>query len=79
MKQTLPNAPVPSAHNPTRRTLRVAFVTESYPPEINGVANTVERVVEGLHARRHDIQLVRPRQGPSDTGRQTDRFARLMP
>jgi glycosyltransferase involved in cell wall biosynthesis len=45
-----------------RRHLRVAFVTESYPPEVNGVATTVARFVEGLHARGHDLQLVRPRQ-----------------
>ena len=42
--------------------LRIAMVTESYPPEINGVANSVARVVQGLRAREHAVQLVRPRQ-----------------
>ncbi len=42
--------------------LRVAFVTETYPPEVNGVALTVARVVSGLRARGHEMQLVRPRQ-----------------
>jgi glycosyltransferase involved in cell wall biosynthesis len=38
------------------------MVTESYPPEVNGVANSVARVVDGLRARDHAVQLVRPRQ-----------------
>jgi hypothetical protein len=45
-----------------RRSLRVAVVTETYPPEVNGVAMTVARVVRGLQARGHAVQLVRPRQ-----------------
>ncbi len=49
-----------------KKTLRVAFVTETYPPEVNGVANTAVRFVEGLRARDHEIQLVRPRQGRTD-------------
>jgi glycosyltransferase involved in cell wall biosynthesis len=40
--------------------LRVALVTETYPPEVNGVAATVSRVAEGLHAAGHTLQLVRP-------------------
>jgi glycosyltransferase involved in cell wall biosynthesis len=43
------------------RRLRVAVVTETYPPEVNGVALTVRAVVEGLLRRDHDVQLVRPR------------------
>ncbi len=45
-----------------RRSLRIAVVTETYPPEVNGVALTVARFVEGLRRRDHEIQLVRPRQ-----------------
>lgn len=78
MTQTPTSTPVTSADAPLRRNLRVSFVTESYPPEINGVANTVQRVVEGLHARRHDMELVRPRQGPSDKGRHTDGFEEVL-
>lgn len=43
--------------------LRIAVVTETYPPEVNGVAMTLSRVVEGLLARQHRVQLIRPRQG----------------
>lgn len=42
------------------------MVTETYPPEVNGVARTMQRMVEGLRARGHAIQLVRPRQGACD-------------
>jgi len=45
-----------------RRRLRVSLVTETYPPEINGVAMTLGRLVEGLRARDHPVQLIRPRQ-----------------
>lgn len=45
-----------------RTSLRVAIVTETYPPEINGVAVTLAKLVQGLQLRGHDVQLVRPRQ-----------------
>ena len=35
----------------SRRSLRIAVVTETYPPEINGVAATIASFVEGLRAR----------------------------
>jgi glycosyltransferase involved in cell wall biosynthesis len=50
----------------TRPTLRIAVVTETYPPEVNGVAMTVARLIEGLRSRGHQIQLVRPRQPSAD-------------
>ena len=46
---------------PPRR-IRVAVVTETYPPEINGVARTVGLTVDWLLARGHTVELVRPRQ-----------------
>ena len=45
-----------------RRTMRIAVITETYPPEVNGVALTAARFVEALRSAGHDIQLVRPRQ-----------------
>jgi glycosyltransferase involved in cell wall biosynthesis len=50
----------------TSRSLRVAIVTETYPPEINGVAMTIGRMVAGLQNRQHQVQLVRPRQSRED-------------
>lgn len=46
--------------------MRYAIVTETYPPDINGVALTVQGLEEGLRQRGHEISLVRPHQ-PSDT------------
>ena len=43
--------------------LRILLVTETYPPEINGVAMTTQRLVQGLRMRGHWVGLVRPRQG----------------
>ncbi len=51
---------------PERPCLRVALVTETYPPEVNGVALTIDRLVRGLQQRQHDIQLIRPRQAAAD-------------
>lgn len=42
--------------------LHIALVSETFPPEINGVANTLGRLCQGLRERGHHLQLVRPRQ-----------------
>ncbi|MRR50562.1 MAG: glycosyltransferase family 1 protein [Rhodocyclaceae bacterium] len=42
--------------------LTVALVTETYPPEVNGVAMTLGRLASGLRQRGHRVQVVRPRQ-----------------
>ena len=45
--------------------MRYAVVTETWPPEINGVALTVQALAHGLLARGHAVEVVRPRQ-PGD-------------
>ena len=42
--------------------MRIGIVSETYPPEINGVALTVHSLVAGLAARGHQVDLIRPRQ-----------------
>ena len=42
--------------------LNLALVTETFAPEINGVAMTLGRLVDGLSKRGHRITVVRPRQ-----------------
>ena len=49
--------------------LRVALVTETYPPEVNGVAMTIGRLVDGLLSRGHSVHLVRPRQHAAEERR----------
>ncbi|ALT79546.1 glycosyltransferase family 4 protein [Paucibacter sp. KCTC 42545] len=61
-----------------RRQLRIAFVTETYPPEVNGVAMTIARIVEGLHRRNHDVQLIRPRQDAADAAERSPRFHEVL-
>jgi glycosyltransferase involved in cell wall biosynthesis len=39
---------------------RLAFVTETYPPEVNGVALTVRSMLLELKSLRHSLTLVRP-------------------
>jgi glycosyltransferase involved in cell wall biosynthesis len=51
-----------------RQALRIAVVTETYPPELNGVAVTAARFIDGLRALGHSVQLIRPRQGATDPG-----------
>ena len=45
--------------------MRFAIVTETYPPEVNGVALTVQGLETGLRQRGHAVSLIRPRQ-PAD-------------
>jgi len=61
----------------TRRSLRLAVVTETYPPEVNGVASTLAQIVEGLHRRNHALQLVRPRQFDGEAPEQS-RFHEVL-
>ena len=58
--------------------MRIAMVTETYPPEVNGVARTVELMAQGLRGRGHHIQLVRPRQGGTDRALHDDGWHELL-
>lgn len=63
-----------------RRDMRIAVVSETWPPEVNGVAVTLARLVDALHARGHQIELIRPRQA-HDLAASTPprpRFAELL-
>ena len=42
--------------------MRIAFVTETHPPEINGVALTVGRTIAYLRGRGHQVDVIRPAQ-----------------
>ncbi len=63
---------------PARRSLRIGFVTETYPPEVNGVAATIARLIEELRARHHEVQLVRPRQDRDDAAAAEERFHEVL-
>ncbi|WP_430390539.1 glycosyltransferase family 4 protein [Dyella sp. 20L07] len=42
--------------------MRIGIVSETYPPEINGVALTVHSLAAGLASQGHTVDLIRPRQ-----------------
>ncbi|WP_435747816.1 glycosyltransferase family 4 protein [Nocardioides sp. SYSU DS0663] len=48
--------------------MRVAIVTESFLPQVNGVANTVRHVVDRLAATGHEPLVVAPGPGPTSYG-----------
>ncbi|RMR52113.1 Glycosyl transferase, group 1 protein [Pseudomonas cichorii] len=48
---------------PMSKILHVTLITETFTPEINGVANTLGRLCDGLRLRGHRVELIRPRQG----------------
>ena len=51
----------------TGKVMRIGIVSETYPPEINGVALTLSHLVKGLRARGHTVSVVRPRQRMADS------------
>jgi len=53
--------------------MRIALITETYPPEVNGVAMTLSRLVNLLADRGHALQVIRPRQHRHDHGATDDR------
>lgn len=57
--------------------MRYAIVTETYPPEVNGVALTVQGLERGLRARGNEVDVIRPRQ-PQDTAQPHELLVRGM-
>lgn len=51
-----------------RRSSHITIVSETFPPEINGVANTLRHLCQGLLQRGHRVTVVRPRQQHEATG-----------
>ena len=59
--------------------IRLAIVTETWPPEINGVANTISRLVMGLRERGdYQLQLIRPRQLADEKAIHTSGFQEYL-
>jgi glycosyltransferase involved in cell wall biosynthesis len=62
----------------SRPPLNIAVVTETYPPDINGVAHTLSKIVDGLRVRGHVIWLVRPRQQTAQVPNSQDGFKEVL-
>lgn len=52
--------------------MKLEIVTETFPPEVNGVAMTLKRIATGMLERGHDVGIVRPRQGGDDRSGRLD-------
>jgi glycosyltransferase involved in cell wall biosynthesis len=63
---------------PPQQSLRIAVVTETWPPEVNGVALTLAKLVHGLCQRNHAVQLIRPRQDKNETALVQDDMSELL-
>ncbi len=62
----------------TQRSLRIAVVTETWPPEVNGVALTLSKLVQQLSYKNHSIQLIRPQQNSEDIGNEHIGWSELL-
>jgi glycosyltransferase involved in cell wall biosynthesis len=58
--------------------MRLALVTETYPPEVNGVAMTLSRLVAGMSQRGHRVEVIRPRQSAEDAPSWEDRLEQVV-
>lgn len=56
--------------------MRICLITETYPPEINGVALTVRTLARSLAGQGHAVSLIRPRQPDAPT--QAPEFDELL-
>lgn len=65
-RQVIHNRARPVNFPSTPEFVNIALVTETFPPEVNGVAMTLHRVVEGLHARGCSVEVVCPRRSDRD-------------
>lgn len=58
--------------------MHLLMVTETYPPEINGVALTVQCLLQNLLLLGHRVTLVRPRQAVDDAAAETNGFSEVL-
>ena len=40
--------------------MKIAIVSETYPPDVNGVSFTLQNLVHGLQSLQHAVEIFRP-------------------
>lgn len=68
MKEDIAGNTVTRITQASGRRHHITIVSETFPPEINGVANTLRYLCLGLMRRGHRVTVVRPRQGHESKG-----------
>lgn len=64
---------------PSQISTHLAVVTETWPPEINGVAHTISQLVQDLKARGdYQITLIRPQQTKAEQALTAPHFQELL-
>lgn len=58
--------------------MRIAIVTETWPPEVNGVALTVQSLAHGLQRNGHVVEVIRPIQSSDRSESSPPAFAELL-
>lgn len=58
--------------------MQIAIVTETWPPEVNGVALTVQSLARGLRALGHAVEIVRPRRPAESATADEEGFSELL-
>ena len=58
---------------PMKNQLHIELVTETYPPEVNGVALTVQSLEEGLRNLGHRVAVVRTERPEENSRPDNDR------
>ena len=58
--------------------LKFALVTETFKPEINGVAMTLGKITEYLSNNQHQVQVIRPKQSNLDAPADTQNFKEVL-
>lgn len=56
----------------SRRIQHITIVSETFPPEVNGVANTLRHLCQGLTKNGHKVTVVRPRQRHESKNTESD-------
>ena len=55
--------------------MKICLVTETFPPEINGVSMTLNRLVRGLSQKGHQLHVIRPKQFRTDGRSKPDLYS----